>query len=190
MIWKDIKGYEGIYQVSDNGLIKSLEREIRRGGFISKISCYQMKPRVRNAGYYRIGLSLNNVIKYYSVHRLVAMAFIENTDNKPCVNHINGIKTDNRAENLEWVTQKENIRHAKDVLCKNIGDASFLVFYKAFEHHGSKFNKESLDKLFEMRKKGTSFGNLAKCFKVDKSTIQAIFKGKTYSSVTGIVRKK
>ena len=103
-IWKDIPGYEGLYQVSDCGRIKSLN--YRR----TKQECI-MKPRVAH-GYQYVKLFKDKLRKLVKVHRLVAQVFIPNPDNKPEVNHINGIKTDNRAENLEWTTHSENQLHA------------------------------------------------------------------------------
>lgn len=188
MIWKDIKGYEGIYQINTEGDVRSLDREIIRGGSVVKISSVIIKSRMSNAGYYRITLSNNDTGTTFSVHRLVAETFVDNPNNKPCVNHINGLKTDNKVDNLEWVTQKENIRHAKDVLGKNIGDASKLIHLKGFDHPGAKFTTGTLKELIAMRSEGVSFGKLAKYFNVDKSTVQSILKGETWSSVTGIVK--
>ena len=106
-IWKDIEGYEKIYQVSNLGRVKSLSREIkhRYKNFISKEKI--LKNGFRN-GYKFVCLSKNNKIKYFSIHRLVAETFIKNLNNNPQVNHITEIKTDNRVENLEWCDQRYN----------------------------------------------------------------------------------
>lgn len=118
-IWKDIKGYIGLYQVSNFGRIKSLRRKI-----ISPTGNYYSKEKIltTNAndglGYVRIQLFKNNKSKCVRVHRLVAEAFIPNPYNKRDVNHKNGIKSDNRVENLEWATRSENELHSISVLGK------------------------------------------------------------------------
>lgn len=96
-IWEDIKEYEGLYQVSNFGRVKS-KRKI-------------LKPRDCK-GYYIVGLCKNGKRKNFRINRLVAQAFIPNPNNYPCVNHINGIKTDNKVENLEWCTYSYNEKEA------------------------------------------------------------------------------
>jgi hypothetical protein len=103
-IWKDIQGYEGIYQISNLGRIKSLHRDYTNGRILN--------PAKNNRGYLRLGLSGNGKVRYDSVHRLVAETFIPNPKNLPEVNHIDGNKLNNRVENLEWVTKGENQAHA------------------------------------------------------------------------------
>jgi hypothetical protein len=112
-IFKDVKGYEGLYQVSNYGRLISLGNGESTNGNTKKqreITCNNKKQR-----YCRIKLFKNGVRKYYSIHRLVAIAFIPNPNKLPQVNHINGIRNDNRVENLEWCTAQHNIQHSFDI---------------------------------------------------------------------------
>lgn len=113
--WKDVVGYEGYYQVSNIGRVRSVDRIVgschgskaNRKGVIKKLD-------ITNRGYSIVVLFFGNVSKGYLCHRLVAEAFIQNPNKKPDVNHKNGIKTDNRVDNLEWVTRSENVIHAME----------------------------------------------------------------------------
>ena len=103
-IYRDIPEYEGLYQVSNYGNIKSLPRKRCKGCIL--------KPYYPKYGYPHVMLSKNGIQKCYKVHRLVAEVFIPNPDQKPEVNHKNANKSDNRVENLEWCTTFENYAHA------------------------------------------------------------------------------
>lgn len=96
MEWKPIKGYEGLYEVSDTGLVRS--------------NSTVLKPHIKN-GYLAINL-YNKKCKHYYIHRLVAETFIDNKNNYKYVNHIDCDKHNNNVNNLEWCTQKENITHS------------------------------------------------------------------------------
>ena len=113
-IWKDIKGYEGIYQISNLGRVKSSERR----GNGREIILKGWKPK---DGYKRVKLIKKYKVENKLIHRLIAEAFIPNPNNYPVVNHKNGIKTDNQIENLEWCTQKYNMREAQRLNLLNPG---------------------------------------------------------------------
>ena len=112
-IWKDVKGYEGFYQVSNLGRVKSLERDIYfpNGTIIRHMEEKILVPALNNNGYSYVNLCKNGKTKKEYVHRLVAMAFIENPENKPMVNHKDEVKTNNVVDNLEWCSAQENINY-------------------------------------------------------------------------------
>nr|DAE52097.1 MAG TPA: homing endonuclease [Caudoviricetes sp.] len=111
-VWKDILGYEGIYQVSNLGNIKSLSREVAMpNGGVRLIKELIKVPSTDNDGYYHVGLSQNGKMKTFTIHRLVALHFLEINPSKNIVNHIDEDKNNNKAENLEWVTHTENMNH-------------------------------------------------------------------------------
>ncbi len=112
-IWKDIIEYEGHYQISNMGRVKSLERIfISQNNAIMPIKEKILKGGYMTAGYKSVVLCKNKIQKSFSIHRLVAIAFIPNPENKPQVNHKNGIRDDNREVNLDWMTNSENGLHS------------------------------------------------------------------------------
>lgn len=128
-IWKDIKGYEGLYQVSNLGRIKSLGNLQNRKEKLLKVNIYN--------GYCIVYLYKNNKKKSYLCHRLVAEAFIPNPDNLPQVNHKDENKLNNRVDNLEWCTSKYNVNYssAKPIMCVETG-----VVYNSLTEVSEKYN--------------------------------------------------
>lgn len=129
-LWKDIPDFEGLYQANINGEIRSVNH-IRKNGTSKyeqqgKLLKFNLNPN----GYLQVRLSKNGIAKTYRVNRLIALTFIENPLNKKTVNHINGNKLDNRSENLEWATEREQAIHRHKVLkvpysdCKKCHEAS------------------------------------------------------------------
>ena len=103
IIWKDIKGYEGLYQVSNTGKIRNTKTK------------YILKPVTQSNGYMKVCLTKNRIQKNKTIHRLVAETFIPNTSNLPCINHKDENKTNNNANNLEWCTQEYNTKYSRQL---------------------------------------------------------------------------
>ena len=155
-IWKDVQGYEGLYQVSNLGRIKSLGRFVDR---LASGHCWQeeriLKPHKTKYGYLNVILSKKGKTKTFSVHRWVALAFIPNPENKPQIDHINADKTNNTVNNLRWVTCKENINNPLTLVKitgknnylygKNLSEETKQKIRKA--HLGKKISEETKEKL-------------------------------------------
>ena len=133
-IWKDIKGYEGMYQVSNLGRVRSL-----------KYGKYKILKGSKTNGYLQVRLSKNGYQTTYRIHRLVAETFIDKIEGKNCVDHINGIRDDNRSENLRWCTVKENSNFPLAI--KHIQEAN------KGKNKGRVLSKEHKNKLSESHKK-------------------------------------
>lgn len=149
--WKDIPGYEGYYQVSNTGLVKSIKRTLVNSlGHLRNHPEKTLKPKIHNCGYHVVELSVNGKKKKYYVHRLVAVAFIENPEFKEQVNHLNGNKTDNTTINLCWATAKENSLHAHEIgianripstaNCKAVYDPVANWYYSTIRDAAAKHN--------------------------------------------------
>lgn len=162
-IWKDIVAYEGMYQVSDLGRVKSLK--------FSKLRL--LKNSFDKDGYLLVSLYKNGKQKTITTHRLVAQSFIYNKDKKPQVNHINGIKDDNRVQNLEWNTSLENIRHSY----KNGLKKGFRISQKGGSNPNSKLTQKQV---LEIRESDLSVKKLCSKYNVKSSCIYRILKNESW----------
>lgn len=176
-IWKDVVGYEGLYQVSNFGRVKSLARKINHGRYIEDRGDVIMTLFLNRQGYFTVILSKNGEKKQHRVHQMVARAFIPNFDNKEMINHIDCNTQNNRVENLEWCTNSENQLHAiANGLKTDIG----------VNHSLSKLKQEDIKFIrehYKFRDKIYNTRSLAEMFNVSKSTINDIVLGKSYLSI-------
>jgi hypothetical protein len=159
-LWKDIIDYEGIYQVSNLGRVKSVGREFLDRN--SKKHCVReriLKSVDNDNGYLIVGLRKDGKNKMHRIHRLVALSFVPNLGNKKTVNHKNLIKYDNRADNLEWSTQSENVIHAYK--------------YSKYDKH-KKFNRVLARIIKDLVNNGLSDNGVAKLFGVRAPSIRYI----------------
>lgn len=175
-IWKPIIGYEGLYEVSNFGRIKSLPRVWICGNKKSKRSKPETISRIHHnkQKYLQVWLSKEGIAKIYRVHRLVAQAFIPNTENKETVNHINGIKDDNRIENLEWNTLRENQDHAT---INNL-----RVFVNGENHGASVLTEKNVLEIRAMSNFYTKM-DIARKFNVSHKTIRSILARTTWKHI-------
>ena len=173
-IWRKITGFEN-YEVSNLGRVRSWVNNRGTKQKTPKIS----KGSLGKTGYSYASLTKNKNHKNIAIHRLVAQEFISNPENKPQVNHINGIKTDNRVENLEWATNRENARHAwANNLCQR---------KKGEKNHNAKFTNEQAKQIraeyiYHSKTHGTVA--LSKKYSVASATIRRIVKTKAYATIT------
>lgn len=172
--WKEIHGYEGMYEVSSLGNIRSVDRLGYDG---RNLKSKKLKLTKNSNGYYRVSLCKNNIcIKEY-VHRIVAKNFICIEHEKKEVNHIDGNKKNNQINNLEWVTSYENSLHAFE------NGLNKIIFAKGSENKGSKLKEWQVIEIKKRYDQGESQGNIAKFFKVSQSRVSAICNKKAWKNI-------
>lgn len=170
----DIIGYEGLYEISKNLDIVSKDRYKKRKQTEIFIKGRVLKQSLDSWGYKQVSLYKDANKKSYKVHRLIAAAFIPNPENKPCINHKNGIKTDNRVENLEWCTDKENFNHAIE---------NNLIVNHGENNKFSKLTDEKIKEIFKLRDYGMTHYEISKKFKVSRPVISNILSRKYWKHV-------
>lgn len=160
-IWKEIKNYEGLYEVSNLGNVRRKESEIiRKDGRIMKIKQKKIKQQVNN----NIPLCKNGEVKLFKINRLVAECFVENKFNKNLVNHIDGNKSNNNANNLEWVSRK-------DISVHSLPRNEKIKYGMKFNEDGKKYISENKGKI--------KIDRLAKIFEVSIVDIKRVFESET-----------
>lgn len=175
-IWLSIPGHVGMYEVSNLGEIRSLNRVVIGKGGSTYIRCGKVLKKILNSnGYYVIGLCINGKSKMCKVHRLVAQVFLPNLNDHPQVNHIDGNKTNNIVSNLEWCTNAENTQHAYN---------SGLKFGSVGSKNGnSKLNEIDVETINIRLANGESARSLAKIYGVHHSLLSLIKQRKIWSHV-------
>lgn len=173
--WKDIDKYKGYYQISNKGRVRSLDRIVNNRYGKRVVKSRQMKVFKDSYGYGVVSLCKNGKTEMTRVHRLIAEVFIPNPENKPCINHKNGIKYDNRMSNIEWCTYKENNNHAiKNGLNNQKGEL----------HNGSILTKDDVIRIRSIYGKGgNTLRSLAKDYGVNFTTIQAVVSKRSWGHI-------
>ncbi|MBN8825087.1 MULTISPECIES: NUMOD4 domain-containing protein [unclassified Spirosoma] len=178
-VWKDVPGYEGFYQASNFGRVRSIDRLVPcKGGAFNIRKGKILKEGKHKKGYLLVILAKNGLCVTYSVHSIIALAFIGPRPLKYDINHINGLKTDNRCTNLEYVTAKENQLHAFRLNLRKPRKAKHpkrkttpkLTLDQVAEIRQLSFNKWTVTQIAR---------KLGKCY----NTVNSVLKGRTFISV-------
>ncbi|EPT8324471.1 HNH endonuclease [Providencia rettgeri] len=181
--WRKVVGLSGAYEVNSQGKVRSLPKKVvRSNGTIQRFKGTVLSIFNNSSGYPCVRISDSETGKRFILrcHRAVAEAFIPNPDNKPEVNHIDGDKSNSDLSNLEWVTPKENRKHAWDIGLRN---TSHLPNKIGEEKINAKLTDEKVIEMRKLRLSGMTFGSIASIYNVSKNTCINAIKGKTWAHV-------
>jgi len=171
--WRPVKGYEGYYEVSDLGRVKALARTV---SYLSKfgkpctkeLSEHIMAPQRSSNGYLQVGLSKGKIVRICRIHRLVAEAFIDNSEGLPEVNHIDEDKTNNRVDNLEWCTRQYNNSYGTK---RPIGERNGMA----------KLTSDDVKEIRKRRARGEMLKTIAEDFGISVNHVCNLAKGRKWS---------
>lgn len=175
-IWKTIPSYEGYYQVSNKGRVRSIDRKAKNRSGFRLVKSKIIKPTNNGTGYLIVGLSKESKRCNFLIHRLVALCFIDKPVDKNIINHINGIKTDNRVSNLEWCNQMENIRHSIE---------NGLINQLGSNHHSSKLTESDvlkIRKLYDL--KSHTYSSISNIYGISIENVRNIIKRITWKHLS------
>ena len=177
----DIRGYEGYYQVSNYGKVRSLDRVIKeKTGKTQTLKGRVLKLRINPGGYYYVGLGKNGTKATFAIHQLVAQAFIPNPYNKKTVNHLDGNKLNNSVANLEWSTYSENLEHAYKIGLRRAVKSSEV----ASKNYKRKLTEQQVKEIkLLIAAKSLTLKQIANQYNVGRSTIASIKSGRSWSYV-------
>lgn len=162
IVWKEVKGYEGYYEISSNGIVRNIKTGRR------------LKPDLHKEGYDRVTLSKDGVSKHLFNHRLVAISFLPNEENHPVVNHIDGNRQNNAVENLEWCSHKHNAQHAIKLGLKTIKTGEDCSYAKLSNDIASEIIKDI--------KSGKKYAEISEEREISQATISMIKTGKRWNT--------
>lgn len=172
--WRPIPGYDYLYEVSNYGRVRGIfnRKELIHGKKLGNIK----RPTISPSGYYTIMLWRKNKPASIKVHRLVALAFIPNPENKRTVNHKNGIKLDNRLENLEWATHKENNLHARS-------NGLYPTPKSGEDSYSSKLTNQDVIEIRILAENGVRAQTISKVFNIHTNTVSLIINRKIWNHI-------
>lgn len=173
-VWKDVPGFEGYYQASTLGRVRSVERiQVRSNGWPYKVQSKVLTPTKDGNGYLRTAFSVNSKLTTIKIHRVVAITFLGRTELE--VNHIDGDKTNNRSTNIEYCTRSENLKHSYRIGLQKPRRGS--------SNNKAKLHEKDIPFIRELFKAGKTSREIAAIYKMDKTVFLDIKNGKIWKHV-------